>query len=54
MDPIVHLHKGAILENKLPGLRDCLVTLIGDSLENEILMSIKRSQNTVFNFERKI
>ncbi|RHN45026.1 putative DNA helicase chromatin remodeling SNF2 family [Medicago truncatula] len=54
MDPFVHVHKGAILENKLPGLRDCLVTLKADSLQNEILKSIKRSQNTIFNFERKI
>jgi len=44
MDPFVHVHKGAILENKLPGLRDCLVTLKAGSLQNEILKSIKRSR----------
>ncbi|XP_045797836.1 SNF2 domain-containing protein CLASSY 3-like [Trifolium pratense] len=54
MDPFVHVHKGAILENKLPGLRDCLVTLKAGSLQTEILKIIKRSQNTVFNFEHKI
>ncbi|WJX81519.1 hypothetical protein P8452_64387 [Trifolium repens] len=54
MDPFVHVHKGAILENKLPGLRDCLVTLKAGSLQNEILKRIKRSQNKVFNFEYKI
>ncbi|WJX95661.1 hypothetical protein P8452_76950 [Trifolium repens] len=54
MDPFVHVHKGAILESKLPGLRDCLVTLEAGSLQNEILKIIKRSQNTVFNFEYKI
>jgi len=54
MDPFVHVHKGAILESKLPGLRDCLVTLKAGSLQNEILKSIKRSQNTIFNFERKV
>ncbi|XP_039688706.1 SNF2 domain-containing protein CLASSY 3 [Medicago truncatula] len=54
MDPFVHVHKGAILENKLPGLRDSLVTLKAGSLQNEILKSIKRSQNTIFNFERKV
>ncbi|XP_045797850.1 SNF2 domain-containing protein CLASSY 3-like [Trifolium pratense] len=54
MEPFVHIHKGAILENKLPGLRECLVTLKADSLQNDILKSIKRSQNKVFNFERKI
>ncbi|WJX76002.1 hypothetical protein P8452_59473 [Trifolium repens] len=54
MDPFVHVHKGVILENKLPGLRDCLVTLKPSSLQNEILKRIKRSQNKVFNFEYKI
>jgi DNA repair and recombination RAD54-like protein len=54
MDPFVHVHKGAILESKLPGLKECLVTLKAGSLQNEILKGIKRSQNRIFNFERKI
>ena len=54
MDPFVHVDKGAILKNKLTGLRDCLVTLKAGSLQNEILKSIKRSQNTIFNFECKV
>ncbi|KEH38935.1 chromatin remodeling complex subunit [Medicago truncatula] len=54
MDPFVHVDKGAVLKNKLPGLRDCLVTLKAGSLHNEILKSIKRSHNTIFNFECKV
>ncbi|XP_057426486.1 SNF2 domain-containing protein CLASSY 3-like [Lotus japonicus] len=53
MDPFVHVHKGSILQENLPGLRDCVLILKPGSLEKEILESIECSQST-FNFERKL
>ncbi|XP_045798287.1 SNF2 domain-containing protein CLASSY 4-like [Trifolium pratense] len=52
MDPFVHVHKGAILQKKLPGLRDCVLILKPDSLQKQIIESIQSDQNTLI-FERK-
>ncbi|CAL5196743.1 unnamed protein product [Lathyrus oleraceus] len=53
MDPFVHVHKGAILQKKLPGLRDCVVALKPDPLQKQILESIRSCQNTLI-FEHKL
>ena len=52
MDPFVHVHKGAILQKNLPGLRDCVLCLKPDSFHKQILESFKSSQNS-FIFENK-
>ncbi|KAK7395561.1 hypothetical protein VNO78_16123 [Psophocarpus tetragonolobus] len=53
MNPFVHVHKGSVLQKKLPGLRDCLLVLKPDSLQQETLDRIDRSQN-ILNFEHKL
>ncbi|XP_013448426.2 SNF2 domain-containing protein CLASSY 3 [Medicago truncatula] len=53
MDPFVHVHKGAILQKKLPGIRNCKLTLKPDSLQKQILDSIQSRQNALI-FERKL
>ncbi|XP_058745807.1 SNF2 domain-containing protein CLASSY 4 [Vicia villosa] len=53
MDPFVHVHKGAILQKKLPGLRDCVLALKPDRLQKQILESIQSSQNTLI-YEHKV
>jgi len=53
MDPFVHVHKGSILQKSLPGLRECVLVLKPDTLQNETLESIECSQN-VLNFEHKV
>jgi DNA repair and recombination RAD54-like protein len=52
MDPFVHVHKGAILQKKLPGLRDCVLILKPDSFQKQIIESIQSDQNILI-FERK-
>ena len=53
MDPFVHVHKGAILQKKLPGLRSCILTLKPDSFQKQTLESIKSSHN-IFISEPKL
>ncbi|BAT84548.1 hypothetical protein LR48_Vigan03g150700 [Vigna angularis] len=53
MNPFVHVHKGSILEKNLPGLRECVLVLKPDILQQETLESIECSQN-VLNFEHKL
>ena len=53
MDPFVHVHKGSILQKNLPGLRDCVVTLMPDNMQKALLQSIEGSQNTL-KFEHKL
>ncbi|KAK7395559.1 hypothetical protein VNO78_16121 [Psophocarpus tetragonolobus] len=53
MNPFVHVHEGSVLQKKLPGLKDCLLVLKPDSLQQETLESIDGSQN-VLNFEHKL
>ncbi|CAJ1779559.1 unnamed protein product [Sphenostylis stenocarpa] len=53
MNPFVHVHKGSILQKNLPGLRDCVLVLKPDTLQQETLESIECSQN-VLNFEHKL
>ncbi|WJX81495.1 hypothetical protein P8452_64368 [Trifolium repens] len=47
MDPIVHVHKGDILQKKLPGLKNCVLRLKPDSFHQQILKSFDSSQNAL-------
>ncbi|MED6185888.1 hypothetical protein PIB30_061470 [Stylosanthes scabra] len=47
MDPFVHVHKGSILLKTLPGLRDCVVTLMPDELQKSLLEGIEGHLNTL-------
>jgi len=47
MDPFVHVHKGAILQKMLPGLRKCVLRLMPDSFHKKTLEGIQSSQNTL-------
>ncbi|PNX98351.1 SNF2 family amino-terminal protein [Trifolium pratense] len=47
MDPLVHVHKGAILQKKLPGLRNCVLRLKPDGFHKQILESFESSQNSL-------
>lgn len=51
--PFVHVHKGNILRESLPGLRDCVVVLNPPYQQRKILARIDRSQNT-FELEHKL
>ncbi|ESW12755.1 hypothetical protein PHAVU_008G139600 [Phaseolus vulgaris] len=53
MNPFVHVHKGSILEKHLPGLKDCVLILKPECLQQTILESIDCSQNAL-NFEHKL
>ncbi|KAF3490185.1 hypothetical protein F2Q69_00053524 [Brassica cretica] len=51
--PFVHVHKGNILRESLPGLRDCVVMLNPPFQQEKILKRIDHSQNT-FELEHKL
>ncbi|KAF3527481.1 hypothetical protein DY000_02038073 [Brassica cretica] len=51
--PFVHVHKGNILRESLPGLRDCVVVLNAPFQQEKILTKIDHSQNT-FELEHKL
>ncbi|KAH1219705.1 SNF2 domain-containing protein CLASSY 3 [Glycine max] len=53
MNPFVHVHKGSILQKNLPGLRDCVLVLKPDILQQETLESIEYSQSAL-NFGHKL
>ncbi|XP_073145153.1 SNF2 domain-containing protein CLASSY 3-like isoform X2 [Henckelia pumila] len=45
LDPFVHLHKGSILQDSLPGLRNTLVFLYPTELQNTLLEIATRERN---------
>ncbi|CAA7019459.1 unnamed protein product [Microthlaspi erraticum] len=51
--PFVHVHKGNILRESLPGLRDCVVVLNPPFIQGKILSRIDLAQNT-FELEHKL
>ncbi|KAG8363471.1 hypothetical protein BUALT_Bualt19G0025900 [Buddleja alternifolia] len=53
MSPFVHVHKGTILRESLPGLRDCLILLNPPPLQKSLIERIKVSQNA-FKFDHKV
>jgi len=53
ISPFVHVHKGSILQQSLPGLRDCAVLLYPSQLQIEIIKTLQPSANTS-EFEHKV
>lgn len=51
--PFVHVHKGSILQQSLPGLRDCVIVLNPPALQKSLIANIQVSQNT-FEYEHKV
>ncbi|XP_050290380.1 SNF2 domain-containing protein CLASSY 3-like [Quercus robur] len=49
IDPFVHVHKGSILQEKLPGLRDSLVILHPTQLQKSLLQDLKNDYGTTKN-----
>lgn len=52
ISPFVHLHKGTILQQNLPGLRDCVVLLNPPTLQKSLIERIEGSNN--FKHEHEI
>lgn len=52
ISPFVHLHKGTILQQNLPGLRDCVVLLNPPPLQKSLIERIEGSNN--FKHEHEI
>ncbi|XP_073119589.1 uncharacterized protein [Henckelia pumila] len=53
MSPFVHVHKGTILQQSLPGLRDCVVLLKPPALQKSLIDRLEGLQST-FEFEHKV
>ncbi|KAK6119328.1 hypothetical protein DH2020_046927 [Rehmannia glutinosa] len=53
MSPFVHVHKGTILQQSLPGLRDCVVLLKPPALQKSLIERLEGTQST-FQFEHKV
>lgn len=53
MSPFVHVHKGTILMQSLPGLRDCVILLKPPSLQKSLIEKLEGSPST-FEFEHKV
>ncbi|KAK4416090.1 SNF2 domain-containing protein CLASSY 3 [Sesamum alatum] len=53
MAPFVHVHKGAILQQNLPGLRDCVVLLRPPELQKSLIQRIEGSKNSL-KFDHKV
>ncbi|GER42928.1 chromatin remodeling 31 [Striga asiatica] len=52
MAPFVHVHKGTILQQSLPGLRDCVVVLKPPPLQKSLIERLEGTPST-FEFEHK-
>ncbi|XP_057807504.1 SNF2 domain-containing protein CLASSY 4-like [Salvia miltiorrhiza] len=52
MSPFVHLHKGTILKQSLPGLRDCVILLKPLPLQKSLIKTLESSSN--FKFEHEV
>ncbi|KAL3829850.1 hypothetical protein ACJIZ3_018652 [Penstemon smallii] len=53
MSPFVHVHKGSILQESLPGLRDCVILLKPPPLQKCLIETIEGNQST-FEYEHKV
>ncbi|KAL2251252.1 UNVERIFIED_CONTAM: SNF2 domain-containing protein CLASSY 3 [Sesamum indicum] len=53
MAPFVHVHKGAILQQSLPGLRDCVILLRPPELQKSLIQRIEGLKN-MFKFDHKV
>ncbi|KAF9623746.1 hypothetical protein IFM89_005253, partial [Coptis chinensis] len=45
IDPFVHVHRGSILKENLPGLRDRVIVLVPTPLQRELLEELGKIQN---------
>ncbi|XP_048131605.1 SNF2 domain-containing protein CLASSY 4-like [Rhodamnia argentea] len=53
MAPFVHVHKGSILKENLPGIKECIVVLNPGDMQRKIVENIQRSQ-CGFEYEFKL
>ncbi|KAG8391464.1 hypothetical protein BUALT_Bualt01G0190500 [Buddleja alternifolia] len=53
MSPFVHVHKGMILQQSLPGLKDCVVLMKPPPLQKSLIERLEGSPST-FEFEHKV
>ncbi|KAF7848463.1 hypothetical protein BT93_L1926 [Corymbia citriodora subsp. variegata] len=53
MAPFVHVHKGSILKENLPGIKECIVVLNPGDRQKKIVENIQRSQSW-FEYEFKL
>ncbi|KAF8412498.1 hypothetical protein HHK36_000463 [Tetracentron sinense] len=53
IDPFVHVHKGSILQESLPGLRDCVIVLHPPCVQKDLLEVIQGIKNP-FELEYKV
>ncbi|CAM8907371.1 unnamed protein product [Rhodiola kirilowii] len=54
IDPFVHVHKGSVLLESLPGLMDCVIVLNPQQYQKEIVETIESNSYTNFEFEHKL
>ncbi|KAL8495726.1 hypothetical protein ACS0TY_019736 [Phlomoides rotata] len=52
MNPFVHVHKGTILQQSLPGLRDCIILLKPSALQKSLIERLEGS--STFEFEHRV
>uniref|UniRef100_A0A7N0TDQ4 SNF2 domain-containing protein CLASSY 4-like n=1 Tax=Kalanchoe fedtschenkoi TaxID=63787 RepID=A0A7N0TDQ4_KALFE len=54
IDPFVHVHKGSVLQESLPGLKDCVIVLNPPHYQKQIVEKIEANSYTNFEFEHKL
>ncbi|GFQ08003.1 snf2 domain-containing protein classy 3 [Phtheirospermum japonicum] len=54
LDPFVHVHKGTILKESLPGLRNTLVFLHPTELQKELLEASSKTHSSIFHRIRQV
>ncbi|KAL0380033.1 UNVERIFIED_CONTAM: SNF2 domain-containing protein CLASSY 3 [Sesamum angustifolium] len=54
MSPFVHVHKGTILQQSLPGLRDCVILLKPPALQKSLIERLEEGSPSTFHFEHKV
>ncbi|KAI3882456.1 hypothetical protein MKX03_025234 [Papaver bracteatum] len=54
MKPFVHIHKGSILQKKIPGLRECVVYLHPSPLQRKFLEKVRDGINNSFEFDHAV
>lgn len=54
MAPFVHVHKGTILRQSLPGLTDCIVILKPAALQKRLIERTEARQQSLFEFDYEV
>ncbi|KAI3983754.1 hypothetical protein MKX01_001158 [Papaver californicum] len=54
MKPFVHVHKGSILQNKLPGLQECVVVLHPSHLQRKLLEKVQEGIKNSFEVDHAV